>query len=51
MYGSWLTKHALLCPLWVPSELQLIKPRYTGTSDPVSNKQRGHHKEKRRTVS
>lgn len=35
----------------VPSDLQLIKPGYVWTSDPLSNKERGHHKEKGRTAS
>lgn len=51
MYCSWFTEQALFCPLWIPSELQLIKPRLTGTSDPLSNKQRGSAKENCRTAA
>lgn len=48
---SKFTKQAFLCPLWVPSELQLIKPEHIWTPDALANKERGHHKEKRGTAT
>lgn len=47
----FLVHQASTLPLWVPSELLLIKPRYIWTLDPLSNKERGHPKEECRPAS